>query len=114
MVGQGEERYNYFIINHLTSEQWLLYEEELLSLLTFNKGYFLKNAVEKITKAFLENQTVQIFFANRFTSLNYFTQVAFLRRLDGVLLSLPIRAALQRELNASNTLKSQLIAALLN
>ncbi len=114
MVSYEEERYHYFIINHLASEQWLMFEEALLPLLNFNQGYFLKNAVEKMPVEFLGNESVQIFFAKRFAALNYFTQVAFLKRLVGVPISWSLRQALQSEFNASNTLKNQLIAELLN
>lgn len=114
MVSYKEERYHYFIINHLASEQWLMFEEALLPLLNFNQGYFLKNAVEKMPREFLESETVQIFFAKRFAALNYFTQVAFLKRLDGVSISWSLRQTLQSETNTSNTLKNQLISALLN
>lgn len=114
MASYKEERYYYFIINNLASEQWLLYEEALLPLLTFDQGYFLKNAFEKMPVEFLENEVVQIFFAKRFAALNYFAQVAFLKRLDGVAISWSLHQALQRELNASKTLKNQLIEALLD
>ena len=114
MVSYKEERYHYFIINNLASEQWLLYEEVLLPLLTFDQGYFLKNAFEKMPVEFLQNEVVQIFFAKRFATLNYFAQVAFLKRLDGVAISWSLHQSLQRELNASKTLKNQLIEALLD
>lgn len=113
MMGFEEERYNYFIINNLEQDQWSEYVEELLELLTFNQGYFLKKAIEKCPSTFLERERVQVFFANEFATLNYFTQVAFLRKLNGIELIPEIRTVLKNELNAVSSLKNQLISELI-
>lgn len=84
LISKHDLAVNYFIINNLNPSDFLNYRNEIIEMITINKGYFVKSAIEKMPREIFQDSIIQDFFAKRFKTFNYFTQVAFLKQLNSI------------------------------
>jgi len=105
---------NYFLISSFTEEQFFEYLPCVLNTFQQANGYYLKHVIEKMPKNVVNDSLVQSYFAPEFQRLNYFVQVALVKKLDRCTLNAQMRGALYRALENRNSLKNELIWKLLN
>ena len=103
----------YFIINNLQPQDFLNYRNEVLEMITPNQGYFVKNTIEKMPMEMFQDSITQEFFAKKISSLNYFTQVAFLKKLNNIPLTKALKNTLTQQIDERNSLKNKLIQDLI-
>jgi hypothetical protein len=103
---------NYFIINALNEQGYYENMDEILALLVDSKGYFAKNAIEKIPKGVFETKPAQQFVVSNFRNLDYFTQKALLLKLELVSLFPELRQFFIEQIDIQNSLKNQQLVSL--
>jgi hypothetical protein len=113
LVAKKDQEINYFIIENLSEEEYLQYLPEVLKAITDGEGYFAKNAIELMPVSALADSLSQNFFSGYFTKLNYFAQVALLKKLQGVTVTNELSSSLKKNLEHRNSLKDNLIRQLL-
>jgi hypothetical protein len=109
LISKHDLAVNYFIINNLNSSDFLNYRNEIIEMITINKGYFVKSAIEKMPREIFQDSIIQDFFAKRFKTFNYFTQVAFLKQLNSISLIPSLKKELMSQKDNRNSLKNNLI-----
>lgn len=113
LVHQQDQEINYFLIDNFSKEDFAGYLPEILKAIEDGVGYFAKNAIEKLPADALQDNLSQRFFASNFSQLDYFAQVALLKRLGGVSLSQELKDALKVQLDDRNSHKNELIRQVL-
>ena len=109
LISKHDLAVNYFIINNLNPSDFLNYRNEIIEMITINKGYFVKSAIEKMPREIFQDSIIQDFFAKRFKTFNYFTQVAFLKQLNSISLIPSLKKELMSQKDNRNSLKNNLI-----
>lgn len=109
LISKHDLAVNYFIINNLNPSDFLNYRNEIIEMITINKGYFVKSAIEKMPREIFQDSIIQDFFAKRFRTFNYFTQVAFLKQLNSISLIPSLKKELMSQKDNRNSLKNNLI-----
>lgn len=112
LVDQNRQDINYFLINHCTEEEFAQYLPQLLRTIEQGAGYYPKNALEKIPAGVLNSQEAQKFFVHQFTKLDYFAQVALLKKLDRDALTENLKEILKGTLDQRSSLRNDLIQEL--
>ncbi|PWJ57927.1 hypothetical protein CLV98_105107 [Dyadobacter jejuensis] len=82
IIAQDNQTAHYFLINNLNSSQFAENLPEILGLMTSSKGYFSKNTIEKIPKTLFSTEPLQDFIVANYQELDYYTQLAILKKLD--------------------------------
>ena len=109
LISKHDLAVNYFIINNLNPSDFINYRNEIIEMITINKGYFVKSAIEKMPREIFQDSIIQDFFAKRFRTFNYFTQVAFLKQLNSISLIPSLKKELMSQKDNRNSLKNNLI-----
>lgn len=112
LVGMGDQQVNYYIINTFSEKDFSTYMTAVLTAIEEGKGYFAKNAIEKMPPEVINLQEAQFFFAKEFDRFNYFTQVALLEKLDGSQLTDSLEISIKSHLDDRNSHKNELIRKL--
>jgi len=112
MVSMSDQQVNYFIINAFSDDDFSDYLPAVLVSIKTGKGYFAKNAIEKMPSQVINMEQAQFFFAQEFDRFNYFTQVALLEKLDSSKLTDSLEAVITRHLDDRNSQKTELIRKL--
>ena len=73
---------DYFLINHFKRGDFINFVPEIQLLIKRGKGYFAKNAIEKMPDELLVRSDLQAFFAEAFSNLGYFAQMVLLEKLQ--------------------------------
>ena len=114
LVSQNNQQVNYFLLNAFSEQEYAQYLPAVLQTIDTGTGYYPKNALEMIPASVLNSNTAQEFFAPRFQEMDYFTQVALLKKLDKQQLRTPLKEVLVQSLEERNSLKDQLINRLID
>jgi hypothetical protein len=113
MVEEKDQSINYFLIENFRDEDFSNYIEILLPVMERDEGYFTKNALEQCPCEALIKPNVQQFFALRFESLNYYSQVAFLEKLQDSRLLPELLKALKKSTTQGSSYRDELIGKIL-
>lgn len=114
MVGIQDQEMNYFLIRHFSGKDYHKYLSPLLSTFENARGYYAKRAIERMPATVFSTPFAQDFFARYFDQLNYFAQVALLKKLSSDGLSTAMVQCLERQVDSRNSYKDQLVRALLS
>ena len=113
LVTQKDQAIYFFLINNLPPSDFLKYRDDFLKMITPNQSYFVKKAIEKMPMEMFRDSITQVFFAKQFTTLNYFAQVALLKQLKNIPLGISLKNTLTKQVEDRNSLKNNLIQALI-
>ncbi|GAB5552705.1 MAG: hypothetical protein Sapg2KO_22960 [Saprospiraceae bacterium] len=113
IVDQSDQEMNYFLMQYFSEQNYLQYLPQILKTFESGSGYYAKQAIEQMPKSVFATPLAQDFFAEQFGQLNYFTQVALLKKLQSETLSKAMIQTLQTHLEERNSAKDVLIRALL-
>ena len=113
LVAQDNQQINYFLLNYFNEQQFQQYLPEILRTIEIGAGYYAKNALEKMPSSVLNSSPAQEFFAENFEQLDYFTQVALLKKLDSQQLGEPFKNVLVQSLEERSSLRDELIRKLI-
>jgi hypothetical protein len=105
---------NYFLLNHLSSDDFILYLPEMLQSFELREGYYVKNAIEKLPLDFYKDHRVQGYFENSFKEMDYFSQVALLEKLSNIELEESLKDTLAKNLTERNSYRNELILSIVN
>jgi hypothetical protein len=114
LVSQNNQQVNYFLLNAFSEQGYGQYLPAVLQTIDAGTGYYPKNALEKIPASVLNSEKAQEFFATRFEDLDYFAQVALLKKLDGASLTEPLKNVLVQSIEGRSSLRDQLINGLVD
>lgn len=104
---------NYFLISSFSKDQFMDYLPHVLKTFQQAEGYYIKNAIEIMPPIAVNDSLMQSYFAAEFHRLNYFSQVALLKKLNRNSLTDQMRDLLNESLDKRNSLKNELIRKLL-
>ncbi len=113
IIGYNTASANYYLIDHLSEAQFAQNLSEIIELIRTGKGYFPKNAVEKIPEKLFARKEMQDFLIQSYDSLSYYTQVAALNKLQKVLLQKDLSDKLLTQISDRNSIQNQKIIALI-
>ncbi len=113
LVDRKDQEVNYFLIDNLSEEEYLMYLPAVLRAISDGEAYFAKNAIERMPPDALADSLAQNFFAGYFSDLNYFAQVSLLKKLDEIALNNELIITLKNNLDERNSYKNDLIRHLL-
>ncbi len=112
LTGAHDQAVNYFLIASLTEDQWKLSLHQMLGTIPDSRGYYAKNALDKMPRSLFADSNVQDFFSRHFGELNYYAQVALLKKLDAPLMSSRLDSALSQSLTERGSYRNDLIRQL--
>lgn len=113
VIDLNSQSANYFLINNLNSRQFEANVEVVLPLVKNGKGYFTKNAIEKMpTELFKANQ-VQAFVIQNYEGFDYYSQSALLNKLTDVTLNEALQIMLVNQISEKNSFQNQRLADLI-
>lgn len=112
LVKQQDQQVNYFLINNFSEKDFELYLSEVLETIENSKGYYAKNALEKMPVKAVEDSLSQSFFAQRFSQMNYFSQIALLKKLTPGSLYKDMAIVLKENITDRKSYKNDLIRSL--
>jgi len=113
LVKQQDQQINYFLINNFSEKDFELYLPEVLETIENSKGYYAKNALEKMPIKVLADSLSQSFFAKRFGQMNYFTQMALLKKLRPNSLNKDFATVLKENITDRKSYKNDIIKELI-
>ncbi len=112
IIHQKSQTHHYFLINHLSQKGYNENIVALLSLMSESKGYFSKNAFEKIPESLFESKLVQDYVIADYAELDYYTQKAILNKLEKVKHGPELSQFLLKQISLENTFQNQKLIAL--
>jgi len=112
IIGQHNQSAHYYLINNLSATQFEENIGGILGLMTESKGYFSKNAIEKIPQSLFESKLVQDFIMANYAQLDYYTQMAILKKLVNIRHSPELKAFFIRQINEKNSFQHQKLITL--
>jgi hypothetical protein len=112
MIRQDNMHVNYFLIHSFSEHAFAIYLPEVLLAIEQGEGYFAKNALEQFPSELLCDTRSQEFFSEKYPTLDYFTQVALLEKLEPSCLSESFKSTLRTDLDERNTYKNELLRKL--
>jgi hypothetical protein len=113
LVNQKDQEINYFLIDNFSAMDFTKYLPEVLKTIEDGEGYFAKNAIEKMPAEVLTDSLSQRFFATNFSEINYFAQVALLKKLSGAAINEQLVNTLKENMDDRNSYKNDLIRQLI-
>jgi len=114
LVRQQDQEINYYLIQYFSDHEFIEYLPEVVDCLKAGKGYFVKKAVEQMPASALIEPISQAYFSEYFDQLDYFAQVALLKKLQNSALSQDFKAVLEENLSDRNSYRDELIQSILN
>ncbi len=112
LVNRHDQGINYYLINKYTDQDFENYLPEVLQTIRQGEGYYAKNALEKIPVKVLNQAVSQDFFVEYFNKLDYFAQVALLKKFNRSSLSKELSSTLTQNLDHRNSYRNDLIKQL--
>jgi hypothetical protein len=109
LVKQQDQEVNYFLIDNFSVLDFTKYLPEVLKTIEDGEGYFAKNAIERMPPVAVADSISQKFFASHFPHLDYFAQVALLKKLNKATVSEALALTLKDNLVDRNSYKNELI-----
>lgn len=113
LVNQEDQEINYFLIDNFSTKDFTNYLPEVLKTIEDGEGYFAKNAIERMPAEVLTDSLSQKFFASYFPHLDYFAQVAMLKKLSGTTINNALAGTLKDQLDDRNSYKNDLLQKLI-
>ncbi|GAB2791963.1 hypothetical protein GCM10027275_41020 [Rhabdobacter roseus] len=113
IIGYNTSQAHYYLIEHMSEAQFAQNLTEILGLVKNGKGYFPKNAIEKIPEKLFGRQEMQDFLVQQYDSLSYYTQVAALNKLQQVPLKNELSTKLLTHISDRNSIQNQKIITLI-
>lgn len=113
LVDKEDQDVNYFLINQFSDEDFVHYLPQVLEMIGQSQGYFAKNAIEKMPAEGLKLDMSQLYFVENFDQLDYFAQVALLKKLKKIEVSQQLRDKLKSTLDERNSYRNELIESVL-
>ena len=114
IVSQEDQEMNYFLIQHFSEQDYVTYLPQFLKTFEQGSGYYAKNALEKMPEVVFSQSITQDFFAGHFEQLNYFSQVALLKKLPAKSLTSSLETILREALDDRSSVKNTLIKGLID
>ncbi|MEQ6122509.1 hypothetical protein [Reichenbachiella sp. MALMAid0571] len=113
LVRQADQEINYFLINNFSENDFVKYLPEVLETFQNSKGYYAKNALEKMPAKVVADSMSQSFFAKRFGQMDYFTQIALLKKLTPASLHKDLAIVLEENISDRKSYRNDIIKSLL-
>jgi hypothetical protein len=113
IMGYNASSAPYYLIENMSEAQFAQNLPEVIELIKTGKGYFPKNAIEKIPEKLFGQKEVQNFLIQNYDSLSYYTQVAALSKLQKVPLEKELSHKLLTQISDRNSMQNQKIIALI-
>jgi hypothetical protein len=113
IIGYSSSSAPYYLIEHMSETQFEQNLSEVIGLIKTGKGYFPKNAIEKIPERLFGKKEIQDFLVQNYDSLSYYTQVAALNKLQKVSLQGTLTEKLLTEISDRNSAQNQKIITLI-
>ena len=113
MMISNDPEVNYFMINNFSVENYVTFLPEVLMMIKNGEGYFAKNAIELMPEKTLNSEKALDFFAIHFEQLNYYSQVAFLTKVNKNSIGSELKQTLQENVDDRNSYKNELIQELI-
>jgi hypothetical protein len=113
IISQKNQKANYFLINNLPTHGFEENLKEILNIMTESKGYFSKNAFEKIPANLFNHNDLQGYILNNYLEFDYYTQKVIINKLEGKNLTAELKQFFLKEINPENTFQNQKLVALL-
>ena len=113
LVNQHDQDINYFLINQFSDDDFIHYNAQILEMIGQSQGYFAKNAIEKMPAEALQQEMVQFYFAENFDQLNYYAQVALLKKLEKIAVNQQLKKKLKNTIDERNSFRNELINSIL-
>lgn len=104
---------HYYLIDHMSEGQFEQNLPEIIGLIKTGKGYFPKNAIEKIPGKLFSKRDMQDFLIQNYDSLSYHTQVAALNKLQNVPLQPGLVDKFLTQISDRNSMQNQKLIALI-
>ena len=114
MVSMNDQQVNYFLINHFSSEDFSIYLPMILQVVNSGSGYLPKNTIEKMPADVFGDELAQNFFADKFPELNYFGQLALLKKLKWTKLNNRLKNTLTKNLTQRDSYRNELLLEILD
>ncbi|WP_025764458.1 hypothetical protein [Dyadobacter tibetensis] len=112
MLSDENQFVHYYLINWLDSQQMKEHIDDLLMLISEGKGYFSKNAIEQLPELLFETLSVQNFIISHYNTLDYYAQLAILKKLKLVNLGDSLRKYFIFLIQEDNGFQNQRILSL--
>ena len=113
LVRRQDQEINYYLIQYFTDEDFVEYLREVFDCLKVGEGYFVKKAVEQMPVAALVAPISQAYFTENFGQLDYFAQLALLKKLQDCQLEQDFKSALRKSMSDRNSYRDELIRTIL-
>lgn len=114
LVSREDQGTNYFLINSFSAREFKFFLPEVLKTIEDGKGYYAKNAFEKMPAEIINSQEAQSFFVTHFGHFDYFAQAALLQKLQAESLSASMKEVLNESLDERASYRNDLIQTLLS
>jgi hypothetical protein len=114
LVNQHDQEVNYYLLDNLSEEDFLACLSEILETIQHGKGYYTKHAIEMLPTEAFGKSLVQDFFAASFDQLDYFAQVALLKRIGSIPLHQSLELKLQEQVKERDSYRNDLIRSILS
>lgn len=112
IVSQEDQAMNYFLLQHFSEQDYARFLPQFLKTFAQGSGYYAKNALEKMPAAMVSDPLTQAYFASHFDDLNYFAQVALLKKLNPGTLIPALEKTLEQALDERSSVRNDLILGL--
>ncbi len=113
IMGYNSSSAPYYLIETMSEVQFEQNLSEIIGLIKTGKGYFPKNAIEKIPEKLFGKKQMQDFLVQNYDSLSYYTQVAALNKLQKVPLQHDLVNKLLTQISERNSIQNQKIISLI-
>jgi hypothetical protein len=114
LAHQNDQEIDYFLINNFSDHDFIKYLPEVLQTIQRGKGYYAKQAIEKIPAGVVADSLAQDFFSAHFDRLDYFAQVALLEKFDNKSLGEKLKGTFIKSLDDRNSYRNELIMKLVD
>lgn len=113
IIGYKSSSAPYYLIESMSEAQFAQNLSEVIGLIKTGKGYFPKNAIEKIPEKLFGTKEMQEFLVQSYDSLSYYTQIAALNKLQKVPLQSDLSSKLITHISDRNSIQNQKIITLI-
>lgn len=107
-----DPEYDYFLLQNFSESHYAEFNDQIFEMLMRGKGYFQKRTIEGMPQTSINDTSYQQFFMQMYPTLDYFTKLALVERLDASFLSTKLRNILREDLDDRGSRKNQLIKGL--
>jgi hypothetical protein len=114
IIGYNSASAHYYLIDNMSEAQFEQNLPEIIGLIQTGKGYFPKNAIEKIPGRLFGSNEMQDFLIQNYDSLSYYTQVATLNKLQKVPLQRGLVDKFLTQISDRNSMQNQKLIALIS